>query len=917
MADNEPVGLDEFLSPPSASSEEPGTDREPAGLDSFIAPEMNEEKYGTPTEMAKTAAEGLAKGLAGPLATGAEKAIFGNEKEQLARAETNPVTHGLGEVTGLVGGSLVAPEVTLGGRLAAVGQAAKLGAEAAGIGKIGSGIVQHAIENMVFQAGDEASKMILKDPAQSSDTAITDMGLAALIGGGFGAISPLWHAASGKATGGILGALSDKVGGIEGAAPTPASEALAKSGMDIAPELKGLIHQNPAVQEMARTLMQTDTSASGRAIQKSYHEMTNQAGDSLVSALGKTPEEVRLMPELSKYESGKEIGNKLADEYENQLNPFAKGFDDIKGKLKDVDLEPVIPANVAAGIEAQPGTVNKIIDAISQKAIEEGWVTSPSSDIMREVNRVTKELPLQKNLKNLGDFITQVGNNTQKDPLNGPLRRAGGIMSSIMKDAEADVMAKSLGEAEGPAAVEQFKALREGYAVQSALKEALDSRLGARGSTSGYADAIREMARTDGEAVLRKLSGKGDAEWLDFVQKHYPETAKVIRDFHVNDLLQNAANKAKEGATIDNAALLRSMDKMSPELKSFVASPEARQQIESIGAALEAFKNPNHNFSNTARVASSLLKDLPATAIGAGTALMGHSFAKGALAAALAKAIGRDAPDAARLALLRFLGSSQPIDAGAFKTMVDYLHHTIKGETALSNAAKGVFKAGSEVIPPRLMPKDSDRSKIKRAVSSMQVDPEKALDMTGKTGYYLPNHATALSNTGATALQILNAARPQTDKAAPLDTQRKPSPMEEAKYNRTLDIAQQPLMVFKHLAEGTLTPGDVALMKSLYPALYTRSVEKLSNQMTEAVSKKVQIPYKTKLGLSLFMGQPLDSTMSPINILAAQPKPPQYQPQTAQQPAQGPKHSTNSLSKMPSMYKTQAQSAEQNRTNSK
>lgn len=944
--------------PPVAPIAEPDTSAEPSDFDpdQYLNQKTADDykklddQYGTPLELAKTVVEGLGKGLAGPIFTGAETKLLGNEKEQLARQEASPVVHGAAEMTGLVGGAMAAPEITLGGLLPKAGA---LGAEALGLGavsagqkaynaaklagatmetanaaktaalaafsapaRIGSAVVASALENMAYQAGDEASKMIVKDPGQSANTAIASMGLAGLIGGAFGTVAPLWHAASGKPTGGILGAIADKLGGIEGVAPNPGAEAIAKSGINISPELKGLVSDNPAVQEMARTLMQTDANASGQAMQKSYKEMTNNAGEHLLNAVGKTAEDVSNMPELSKYEAGKAVGSALADEYEAQMGPLAKGFDAIKSKLKGIDLLP--QTQELPGIPGNPGTVNSIIDNIAKKAIEEGWTASPSSDIMREVRRVTEELPLQKNLKNLGDFITQVGNNTNKDVMNGPLRRAGAIMSGVMRDAEADVMAARLGETEGPAAVEEFKALRAGYRNQSALKEAIDSRLNLRGSASGYAGSLKEMAKTDGEGLIRKLAGKGDADWLKFVQTNYPKTAEALKNFHLNDLLQSAASKAKDGAAIDNAAFLKGLSNMTPELRDFVIPKEAQDNILGIKTALDAFKNPTHNFSNTARVAATLLKDLPSTALGAGAMLTGHGFAKSALAFALAKAGIKDAPDAIRLGLLRFLGSNQPVEAGAFKTMVDFLHHTIKGENLLANATKNVFKAGSEVIPEGFMPKESDREKLHKSLTAMQDDPKKALSMAGNTGYYLPNHAAALSQTGANAINFLNQEKPDTGPMAPLDSKRQLSPVEKAQYNRTLDVAQQPLMVFKHIKNGTLTPNDVKVVKTLYPDLYNRSVQKLTDHMTNTLAKGDKIPYSTRLGLSLYMGQALDSTMSPNAIVAAQPMPKALpQPQTATQPASRPKTSTSGLNKMPNMYKTQAQSAEQDRSNRK
>jgi hypothetical protein len=77
--------------------------------------------------------------------------------------------------------------------------------------------------------------------------------------------------------------------------------------------------------------------------------------------------------------------------------------------------------------------------------------------------------------------------------------------------------------------------------------------------------------------------------------------------------------------------------------------------------------------------------------------------------------------------------------------------------------------------------------------------------------------------------------------------------------------------------------------------------------MTESLSKGKSIPYKTRIGLSMFMAQPLDSTMTPGAILSAQPQPaPPPQPQG--------KEKGSSLAKLPKSYQTPGQAAESDRS---
>jgi hypothetical protein len=97
-----------------------------------------------------------------------------------------------------------------------------------------------------------------------------------------------------------------------------------------------------------------------------------------------------------------------------------------------------------------------------------------------------------------------------------------------------------------------------------------------------------------------------------------------------------------------------------------------------------------------------------------------------------------------------------------------------------------------------------------------------------------------------------------------------PSKTQEAIYNKALDIAQNPLSVLKDVKNGTLTSTDTTHLQHLYPALYERIKEKLFSQIIDAKEQEKIIPYKVRMGLSRFLGQPLDVSMQPTSIMSNQ-----------------------------------------------
>lgn len=915
----------------------------------------NTEKYGSAGQQAIAGLEAAGETATFGLSTAAETALGVKPEDISGRREEHPGTRMLGSAAGLVGSAFV-PGVGAANILehAGAGVAKTLGVgavEGAGLAhRIGSIAVKSAVETALVQSGDEVSKMIISPhlTGKSVETAIADIGFAGLIGGLgtgalYGAVNPLWRATMGSKTGQALKAMADKTGGIDNVVSDAMHNTIQTSGLDVPAPVRAALSDDPHLVNMFKTLEQSDTTKSGQELQKVATDFRKDVGDHVARTLGKDPAQAGA--ELSHYESGKKIGNILADEYSAQLDPVAKEFETIKGRYANTPLlqdeirhevkyvegkaqKAFIPGEYEAvevptsevrqgkAYVAAKGTATKIADEIGELAAQQGWTQSPTSDIMKEVNRVIKEVKAVKDLKGLTNYVSRIGENTASTLPFGqqtPVSRAGSMMKAILKDHEAETAIQRLGR-DAPELVERFQGARDAYKAQAALKEALDDRLGVRGSVSGFAKGLRNMAQTDGEGLLRKLSGTKDADLLSFLQKSYPKTAEALREYHLTNVLKSAADKAKPGENINVGALRKAVDGMSPEMREFAIPKAAQAKIDAVGHIIDQLNKAPHNFSNTARTADKLFSYLPGSAMGLATGLIGHSPAAGIAVGVLSKALGRDAPDAIRLAMLKFLGSDKPIEAGAFKSMVDFIHSNIKGEHLVSRAVKNVFKAGTEVAPRALMPSEKERNKLDKTLHALQADPSPLLNIGGETSHYLPDHAAAMGTMAANTVNFLNNARPATTQPNPMDRPIPPTATQKAQYNRLLNIAQQPLVIVDHIRNGTVNPQDVVAMKTMYPSLYASLNEKFTAEMVEANRKGTPIPYRTRLGLSQFMGQPLDSTMTAASIQAAQPTPEQ-QAQRQQQSEHKPPSETSmrGLSKLPSDYKTQGQRREQMR----
>lgn len=933
--------------------------------DADVTHYQNQQKYGGTEQSIIAGIEGAGRGVLGPLAPAIGQSLGATPEAQMGRMEANPIISGASEMAGLAGslltgvGEAALAEKAGAGVVGLVG----LGAPETALAKIGSAAVKAAVENMAISGADETSRMVMKDPSQTAETALMNVGLGGAIGGlaggAFHSVNPLWEAASGSKLGSALKGLTDRLGGVEGHLDDDVSSAISRSGLTIPDEIKAGLSNDDSARQAFKTLEQSDTTGAGRKLQKSLIDFKKQASDSLLSSLGVDPESAATLPELSEYEHGKTLGNTLAEELDTRISPISKEFDELRNKYGNLPLQapaaeraaaidPQIQklsdqmlslskkaaklqaaGNVEGSIEMAakvqdlqqemrtlklsteaPGTTDRVAEDIASLAQKENWTASPSSEVMGLVNTALKEIPALKNLDGIKGYITAVNSYAQKYPADGQLRRAAGMIKDILKRHEADILEKAVGDDLGAEAAARFKVARQAYARESQIVDELNDRLHLGSSTSGYSKALRQMASTDAETLLRRLSGKGDAHLLGFLQKEFPKTAQNLQRYHLASIIDRATGKAAPGMTVNANELIKSIEKMSPEMRNFVVPEDALGKIRAVGTILSELNKLPHNFSNTARTMDKLFQYMPGSALGLATMLMGHSLPAAALIGTTAKWVGKDAPDAIRLGYLKMMGSGKGISAPGFKGMVDFLDHAVKGDQAATKAVKNVFKAGREVLPQAFHVSDKDRAKLEVQLRQLQQNPAQMLDQAHGPGmHYLDQESSSLSQSTMQAVNYLNNLRPEPQKMGPLNKPIPPTKDKVSAYNRAMDVAISPLSVIARVKDGTVSPADVTHLKTMYPALYQGFVQKLTGELASGVSN---VPYKTRIGLSIFMGHPMDSTLTPEAILSAQPSPQPQQGGQAQ--GSGPtKKGSRAFSKVSAQFQTEDQAAEARR----
>lgn len=851
-----------------------------------------EQKYGGAGQTAKAFLEGAGKGATFGLSTGLEKASGAKPEDIRGRREANPIAHAVGEMAGLVGSAFI-PGL---GEANILSKAGGAGAKALGLAgegalsRVGSAAVKGAIETALVQGGDEVSKMFSEDPRQSAQTALVDIGLAGLLGGGiggaFGTVAPLWKATTGGKFGEYLDAIKRRADGEAVALPKPIESALAKTELEIAPEIRTALSGDPEFQRMFAQL-QESTEKPGLAAQQSLKDFRKNASDTLVKAFGKTPEDMPSLATLSDYEAGQGLQKQIATSVAEKIEPLTKQFENIKAQFSDIPLT----------VEAK----TKIADDLAQIAQKQGLMLTPDSPQLAWINKAQGYINNAKSLEDIRKINSIIGKETFDKLDTKGLNFIGGQINKTLRSVEDDLIEQAAGF-KSPQLVAEIQEARASYRAAMDTLEQLNDRLrvGNYGGGTSFINAMKDMAPED---VLRRLSSKNDAGVIGLLSDNFPEVASSLRGHQINKLLASAAAKAPEGHAINAKALFREIDKMSPETRSYILGQGVGERAEAIKTLLNALPE-KMNTSGTAKTLDSLWSKVPGGALAIASLLTGHNPIAGYLIGQAGRWLSRSAPDAVRLAMLKFLGHSGPVEPAAFKAMVDYIQSTVRGENILSKGIKNMFKAGAEVLPRSQLPDENDRKRLDKTLMNLMIDSSPLPAMWGDTSYYLPEHGGAFGETAAGAVNYLNSLRPSTAPMGPLDPPKKPSDFEVAKFNRALDIAQQPMVLLESVKAGSVTPQDVHTLKTLYPGLYSRMSQKMLNEIVDVKAKGETLNYNTVLGMSMFMGQALDSSIQPQVIMANQMSGPSAQQAPSGMPQGKVPHKVEKLDKLYVDYQT-------------
>lgn len=836
-------------------------------------------KYGDLEGEVIAGAAGATKGLLGPLAAPLLETAGLSKEDQLGLEEANPRTTGIAEAATFLGSAFTG--VGEAGLLTKAGKALE---GAAGLGRGGkisqmtAEAVKGAFETVLFQAGEEIHQAYLQDPSQSAETAITHLGGSLVLGGLFGGaiggllrkaapeagnfVSELDHAALDKGELATTVKLSDT---IPEAKKNSILEALKvnkekASAAEVRAAAKAMGVEVPDGILLESPLVQTNLDAL-------YHSPYTYSGSRVRANFDEFYNQVdgQLQQAVSSgaTETKAELGNALKES--------------LSGKIRE-QYEPI--KQIYSKIAEQSGVIPIETDAAallskSLRDIKEVRV-SPSSPEGQLVKRVLTDI---KNVKTVDDLQVLKGTVKSIDP---ETRHISGIIRSKLDEIAESSINKAAGDIGLKGAMKQA---RSEYKPFIQKVSTLSEQLG-KGKVHGVEDALAFLnERLTPEEVATKLFSKKDSEFTSFFQKNFPEQAAQVRNY------QRAAmrDEATKQYGFSPKEFFNKFNGLQPEIQKALYTADEIKKIDASETLIREAFPKNFNPSGTSH-------------------MMAHRLA-------------HETPKSLILANARDYAMEQAIkiasNSAEGKQAVELAEATVKGEKKINNTVQNIFGKGKEIA--KVIPMTASRAKIDKLVASYTADPSKLLAMNDNNNS-VPTYNTAMAASAARMVQYLASIKPNTEPKNPLDKERKANPVQKSAYDRAMDIAEQPLVVLNSLKDGRITSSDIVALKTMYPSLYTKLSQKITSQMVDSIKRKEEIPYQTKIGLSLFLGQPLDSTMTPQAIMAIQARhmSPTARPEGTDQPARAPSASSmKGMSKLPASAQTPGQQREMSRTTGK
>lgn len=204
-----------------------------------------------------------------------------------------------------------------------------------------------------------------------------------------------------------------------------------------------------------------------------------------------------------------------------------------------------------------------------------------------------------------------------------------------------------------------------------------------------------------------------------------------------------------------------------------------------------------------------------------------------------------------------------------------------------------------------------DYDSISDKIENLSATPPAQLaDQMNKSGInkVAPNVSPHLMSTASNALGFLQSKLPPKGNDF-LDDHSEPSEMDKHRFMIYHKVVSDPASVIDHIKDGSLNGQHMEALSTVYPDLHQDMKSKMLEGLADMHADGRKLDYHQRQAMSLFLGRPLDSTMTPqasqAIIQSAGIQQAQRQQATSQKKASGVE--LKQINKVDSLYATPLQ----------
>jgi hypothetical protein len=537
-------------------------------------------------------------------------------------------------------------------------------------------------------------------------------------------------------------------------------------------------------------------------------------------------------------EVGDRIAEGLSDKFEAQYQPIKEGYDMVREYGPSMQISENSRNAIARNIR-------KLID---EHDIVAG---TPAANF---INNVADGMEKITDLNKLQSYVSNI---RKSAPIEAKF--TAGLIRDKFSDLEERLFRDLADKMKTPQArdkilevADRSKSLRSEYRQFAEEMKTVRGALKGR-QIYGPQDFLNYLEETSPEKFAKNLFQKENSRFTEWFSKKFPEQWQEVTKYQKGKLLSDAGG--------DPFRAIKSIEKLEPELKKQMFTPEQLKTIKNVKTWADAFpKKFNPSESATAYGWMQFLKS-PVEAA--------YQTARDVGIKGSFHYLGLTADDAAKVGGLSWIEKSAQKTSRIIET-------TARSIVDAGKVTRAIISAEGNKLASSKPATHDDINHVSDIVASLQTNPEAFIDHMEKTispvQAVAPNIAGGLHMAASRATSFLASKLPPKPNRLPLDSKTQNSPADLAKFGRYLNAVENPLDVLKSVKSGSVSSEQIETLKTVYPQLYGEMKSQLMEALTSHQAKREpsNIPYQTKMAMSRFLGQPLDSSMLPQQILANQ-----------------------------------------------